>query len=134
VQFDHTTLPWGVEAFIDSLSEAHRNVVLFKDYFATITGSGRTGSCQRFDSLRASWLGAFAYSDVPPIWQPLYVEYIRLLDGTVAVSMPLHDLCIAGGGTIDDETTQRILSYVDAAQLHLFEMEQEARALRESAP
>ncbi len=79
-------------------------------------------------------LGAFAYSDVPPAWQPLYVEYIRLLDGTVHVSMPVFTVCEAGGGTVDEETDQRMLSYSQAAELRLFEMMQEAEALKASLP
>lgn len=79
-------------------------------------------------------MGAFAFSDVPPDWQALYVEYIRLLDGTVEVTLPVHNVCEAGGGQIDDATDQKILSYLDHAFLRLSELIHDAEALMQSAP
>lgn len=103
--------------------------MLFKDYFAGIVGSGRTGDCLIFDSHNSAFLGAFAYSDVPPEWQPIYFEYIKLLDGAAYVVIPLRDLCNAGGGTVDSPTVQRILGYIDPAQLRMYELTQQAQTI-----
>jgi hypothetical protein len=133
-QLDRTTIPFTVESFLKSLGDAHRNVQRFRELLSFVTESGKAGSCAENGYARSALLGAFAYGDVPPVWQPLYFEYIRLLDGTVHVSTPVFTVCEAGGGTIDEETSQRMLSYAQAAELRLFEMMKEADAIKASLP
>jgi hypothetical protein len=131
-QLNRTTIPWDIDSFLKSLKTAHRNVQRMRELLSFVTESGKPGSCGEAGFARSAILGAFAYSDVPPAFQPLYVEYIRLLDGTVYATTPVFDVCEAGGGTIDEETSLNMLAYAQAAELRLFAMIQEAEALKGS--
>ena len=133
-QLDRTTIPFNVDGFIKSLRDAHRNVQRIRELLSYVTESGKVGSCAEYGFARSGVMGAFAFSDVPPAWQPLYIEYIRLLDGTAYVTLPVHTVCEAGGGTIDQETDLKMLSYTQSAELRLFAMIQEAEVLKASAP
>ncbi|HLF26138.1 MAG TPA: hypothetical protein VJG32_07370 [Anaerolineae bacterium] len=133
-QLDRTTIPFDIDSFIKSLNGAHRSVQEFRELLSYVTESGKPGYCFNYYHARTEMLGAFAYSATPPEWQPLYFEYIRLLDGTAFVSTPVFSVCEAGGGEIDAETSQKMLDYAQAAELRLFAMIQEAQTLKASLP
>ncbi|MCA9976268.1 MAG: hypothetical protein KC413_10980, partial [Anaerolineales bacterium] len=60
-------------------------------------------------------LEAPGFTDVPPDWQPLYVEYRSLLQQVVAVTAEIRPLCTGTGGELSAESTQAILNFVSWA-------------------
>ena len=71
------------------------------------------------------------FANVPDMWMGLYHEYIGWLDQTIEVLTPLHNLCRAGGGTIEEESVRQVANFIDGAQTRLYQMWQEAKAMRQ---
>ena len=119
--------PFDAGGFIDYLNRAHTSFQTFLSGFGNLVAHGITGSCQWYNQVRNDWLGMIGFSDVPEAWQSPYSEYRSLINGAFQVTEPIHSICQAGGGSIDDATDRQIIDFFDAGQNRLYQMIQEAK-------
>ena len=122
--------PFDVGGLIDYLGRAHDSFQQFLSGFGNIVAHGIKGNCNWYIQVRNDWMGMIAFSDVPDQWQPWYSEYRSLIAGAFDVTLPIHNVCNAGGGTIDDATDQKIINFFDSAQNRLYALIQQANSMR----
>ncbi|MCB8921518.1 MAG: hypothetical protein H6662_08055 [Ardenticatenaceae bacterium] len=75
--------------------------------------TNKPGDCGTFNGWTRLWiLEAPGFTDVPPNWQSLYVEYRSLLQQIASITTEIRPLCSGMGGDVSPETTQAILDFL----------------------
>lgn len=123
--------PFSPDLFIETLDKAHAYFIKYLSYHGKVSsGNISVGSCYKFFNIRSEWASLFVFSDVPEAWAPLHTEYRALRDQVFVVTDPINQICGAGRGSIGPETDRQILDFLDSAQNRLYEIGQQARALK----
>jgi len=114
--FDETGIePWNAMAFHTRLEQVHAAIFRFKEGFFG-------GHCLTYSWFRESLVTAAAFTDVPPDWEALYVEYRTAIDESVTAAKPIHDVCVAGGGSITMELAREIYAVIDKWEIRFLGM------------
>jgi len=88
------------------------------------------GTCNWVYQHYGSVVATPGFADVPEMWLGLYSEYISWLDRAIEALAPLYNLCRSGGGTMAEESVRQISGFIDEAQNRLYQLWQEANAMR----
>jgi len=120
--------PFNADAFVERLRNTHFDFQMFGAHVGFATRG--MGECRVAFYYWDIVVHAPAYANVPEAWLSLTSEYIALMDRAVEIMRPIIHVCQAGGGTIDEETDRQILTFFDQAQNRLYQMTQEAAAMK----
>lgn len=113
--------------FMKYLDYAH-----LKYQMATALVGGAThqsGNCRQANQLYNEMLAIALFTGAPEPWQTMVEEYNTLRTQAFITYDPVHKVCQAGGGTIDEETGRRMIDFFDRAQNRMYEMLQQAKAM-----
>ena len=103
------TVRWDESGFITSVSDLKVSIDDFLYYFGLVVTHGN-GKCSLYWPRYAAWESLPAYTDVPAAWYDSYLEYRMILHELRIAVLPISDICEQGGGSIQDETDQQILT------------------------
>lgn len=125
------TKPFSPDLFIQMLDNGHAAFIKFLAYHGKVSsGNISIGSCYKFFNIRDEWKNLLVLSDVPEAWAALYTEYSALRNQVFVVTDPINQICGAGRGTLSAETDQQILNFLDSAQNRLYQLSQQAQAMK----
>jgi hypothetical protein len=123
--------PFNPDLFIRTIDNAHAYFIKYLEYHGKVSsGNISVGSCFKFYNIRSDWTSLLVFSDVPEAWAPLHTEYRALRDQVFIVTDPINQICGGGRGSISPETDRQILDFLDRGQNRLYEIGQQARAMK----
>ena len=123
--------PFDANDFADYLGRVRDSFRSYHNEMGQMVQTGKPGDCGTFIGWVGLWvLQAPGYTDVPPQWNALYVEYRAMLRDVVTVSNDVRTLCAGEGGTISQETLDGIVNFLGRAYPRIEQMVVEAAQLR----
>lgn len=122
--------PWNADTFIRYLGLVRDSFRSFDNEYRLALTTDKAFDCGTFIGWTGLWiLEAPGFTDVPADWQPLYSEYRDKLRQIVNLTAVVRPLCSAEGGTISEESSNAILSFLLAAYPRMEQMVIEANQL-----
>jgi len=112
------TFDWDEGAFRNAVQVLNSTIPVFYEYFGGVV-TGNSGSCGRFWSDYDKWEHSPIFTSVPTNWLSAYNEYVSILQTIKLATDPITQVCVDGGGTIDDETDQAILAAFESLKLRI---------------
>lgn len=121
---------FDVDRYLYYLSLVRDSFRSAADEFPQIFSGAKWGDCGSYNGWYALWLTqAPGFTDVPPAWTGLYVEYRSLIQQAVANTWEIHLVCTSGGGSVSDDVADRALTFVQWAYPRSEQMLLEAQDL-----
>lgn len=104
--------PWDQGVFAQAISAYQVSIEEFYHYFGGVV-TGGPGRCGRYWHFYSQWENSPGFSDVPEEWAVSYYQYRQALEDLRIAILPITNVCVNGGGTVDDETDQLILRTIE---------------------
>lgn len=106
-------VPFNADTFIRYMGLVRDSLRSFDSEIGIWQATGKPGDCGTFIGWTRLWiLESPGFTDVPPAWQPLYVEYRSLLQQVAFVTTEIRPLCTGAGGAVSAETTEAIVNFL----------------------
>lgn len=122
--------PWNADTFIRYLGLVRDSFRSFDSEYRLALTTDKAFDCGTFIGWTRLWIvEAPGFTDVPADWQPLYSEYRDKLRQMVNLTAEVRPLCNAQGGTISEESSNAILSFLLVAYPRMEQMVVEANQL-----
>jgi hypothetical protein len=108
--------PFNADDFIKYLGLVRDSFRSFNSEMGLFQQTGKPGDCGTFIGWTRLWiLESPGYLNVPSAWQSLYGEYRNMLNQIADVTEEIRPLCSGSGGSVSQETTQRIFDFLSWA-------------------
>lgn len=115
--FPETSIrPFDPDLFTQYLGLVRDSYRSFDSEMGLIFETGKPGDCGTFNGWIRLWIvQAPGFTEVPPQWQSLYVEYRSMLRDIVALSNEIRQVCSGNGGEVSLESLIAIDIFLDWA-------------------
>lgn len=119
--------PWNPDAFRVRLNNLHESLFLAKQWLSGVL-TARRFYCENYAHYYDSWVTAAVFTDVPPDWMPLYLEYRDIIDKSVTLTHSMYSVCMGASEWVPVQEAMDAHAHIDQAEIRLLTMIEEAAA------